>query len=544
MRLSSDRIPKYSVLIILLLSLSFTSSCSFRSSLLGPFAGPGPSVAPGSTLIRDWLAITDHRDVARRQVASDFAETRLRPATTVTGKKEMNLADCRALALANNMEIRAARLTEITHASTARGQFKRILPKIVYTGDYSYRDNPSYGYSNILGLSEQSPILNPWWPKSSFGDHTADGSSEKWTQGGGVGSWSRGREQTTSRNAIEMSWSPTEAAQNYYLSRNTGNQKMGAHYQRVRKAQEIIGALDQAYFRLLALQEAIPQAMTLVSVSSGITRRHEALQRQGLVSSEQYYGSRDREVRARLALSQLQNDLGRQRNILARAMGISPDYSVDGGFSVVGKLERQPGNGAPTEADLWDMERLGVQYRPEIYQATLEYLTASNEVKRTIMRYCPEITGFWRYTKDDDKFSYNNDYKEIGVRARVDLLNWFGNISDVLAARFKRESGETAIGALVSITVSQVRDAALKYFDDRDRAISAAESLRNAEGTLETARRQESKGALTQVAVEQARSEVLSKRIELQKGIGEAYASLAQLDSVMATNYNEPQPQD
>lgn len=523
----------YPFLALLLACALLNSSCTVMSGLLGPFSGPRPSASPGSTMIRDWLAITDHRDVARTTAATEFAEARLRPATTVTGRKEMTLADCRAVALANNLELRAARLTEMTYAATARGQFKRILPKIVYTGDYSYRDNPSFGYSNVLGLDEVGPQMrlppNPHNP---------------WDTGEGVGSWSRGREQTVSRNAIELNWSPTEAAQNYYLSKNTGNQKMGAHYQRVRKAQEMIGALDQAFYRLLALQESLQPARDLVSVAAGVTRLHDTMLRDGLVSSEQYYASRDKETKARLGLSQIQNDLFRQRNILARAMGISPDFSADGGFCVVGKLEELPRNGSACEADLWEMERLGVQNRPEIYQAALDYVTATNEVKRTIIRYCPEVSGFWRYTKDDDKFIYNNDYKEIGVRARVDLLNWFSTISDVLAARVKRDGGQTAIGALVSVTVAQVREAAIKYFDERDRAVSAAESVRNAQGILETAQRQESRGAQTQLAVEQARAELLTKRVELSRARGEAYASLAQLDTVMATNYNEPLPRD
>jgi len=466
---------------------------------------------------------------ARKKAAVNFEAVRIRPSTTITSKHYLTLADCRAVALANNQEIRAARLSEEGYDATSVAQLRRILPKIVYTGDYAYRDNPMYGFSNILGLDEQEPIYNGLRPP--FGP---------WVTGGGVGSWAKGREQTTARNALEMNWSPNDAVQFYYMSRNAQNQKLSAHYQRVRKTQDIFGALDQAYFRLLALQECVKPAASLANIFAGITKRLERLQRQGLVAMEQYYAARDRESRAHLLLSQIQHDIERQRNTLSRAMGISPDRSTDGGFYVQGQLELIPSEQCLSESELWDLERTSLMNRPELYQATLDYLSASNDVKRTMMRYCPEIRGFWRYTKEDDKFIYNNDYREVGVRARVDLIECFANIKDVRAAKRKRASSDRVIAGLVASTVAQVRDAALKFLDERDKALSARESLRSAEGTLLTLQRQESKGALAVITVEQAKAEVMQKKIDLIRAIGESRAALANLDAAMAINYTEP----
>jgi hypothetical protein len=89
---------------------------------------------------------------------------------------------------------------------------------------------------------------------------------------------------------------------------------------------------------------------------------------------------------------------------------------------------------------------------------------------------------------------------------------------------------------------SEIRQAALNYFDAVVKVKSAKEAFKNALMSLETARIQESKGAQTSAAVKESSADALQKRIEKIIALGEAHASLAGLESVMAVNYTETPP--
>jgi outer membrane protein TolC len=71
---------------------------------------------------------------------------------------------------------------------------------------------------------------------------------------------------------------------------------------------------------------------------------------------------------------------------------------------------------------------------------------------------------------------------------------------------------------------------------------SASESLLNARQFLQMAVRKEGAGDLNRLAVEEARANMLEKKIEESRSLGEANAALAELYAAMATNYQEPLP--
>ena len=98
--------------------------------------------------------------------------------------------------------------------------------------------------------------------------------------------------------------------------------------------------------------------------------------------------------------AKLRNELEKQRNILASAMGLSPDYCVDGGFYVVGSLTRPVMNMA-----LCDLEMQAMRSRPEAFESGLTHLNSTNDLKRAIIKYLPKATTFWRVTRDKDRIS-------------------------------------------------------------------------------------------------------------------------------------------
>jgi len=175
----------------------------------------------------------DHVNLAQSVAASTVLNHRIRPSTTLTGKKVLTREDCRGLALSNSLEIEQARIEEISQQAVEYSNRTKLLPHLLLSGELGERDNEPFSYSEILGQEGAAP--------------------EPGSRGTGVNQFATGRERTTWRYVLESRWSPTDAALAYYLSKSSYNDKQKQHYLRVRIAQKLIGIVDSSFVRLLAL---------------------------------------------------------------------------------------------------------------------------------------------------------------------------------------------------------------------------------------------------------------------------------------------------
>lgn len=458
----------------------------------------------------------DHVVFTRANAAVALEQGRIAPASAMTGKKEFELEECRALALRNNLDLQVARLDEIIKNSISSSNRTKVLPHLVYSAELSDRDNTLYSYSDPMGFEGQAP--------------EAGG-------GTGVNNWATSHERGTWRFSYECRWSPTDAALAFYMNRSGINDALKAHYQRVRVAQKLIGVVDAAYFRLLMLEESLPLADRLVGSCSRVAENTERLLESKLKPIEDYHRARQRLIKARSIRDSIRNEMERERNTLASAMGLSPGLGSDCGISVVGKLS------APVfQADICLLEMQAVSGRPEAYQAGLNQLNSANDLRRAIIKYFPKLTGFWRQTHDKDKYLRNKDWRDVGMYIYFDILDWLVNrdeakAADAMVAKTNRELGAVALGI-----TSQVRIAALKYIDAMDKLRSAEESLLSSNKVLQISEQRLVRDSASELAVEEARSNVLQDKIERIRSVGEANASLADLHMALGTNYKEPLP--
>jgi len=445
---------------------------------------------------------------------------RVRPVTTVLGKRALSLPDCRALALRDNLEFQAARLDELSKRAVEFSNRTKLLPHFIFSGDLAERDNQSFSYSDPMGSEGNAP-------GPSVGAVA------------GVNSWSMSNERGSWRYVLEGRWSPTDAALAHYLTCSAVNDTLKSHHKRVRVAQKLLGVVDAAFFRLLGLQQCLPMAKRLLAVRSAIADRREKLLKKGLKTMEDYHKARKQLVVARRLVASLRNEMERQRNVLASAMAVSPEYCVDGGFYVEGVLQEPCYN-----AGMCDMEMEAVRNRPEAYQAGLNHLNSINDFKRTIVKYFPSITGYWRSTRENDKYILNKDWNDVGLMVYFDVVDWLSNMGDSKAvkrivAKTQKEIGSVALGIS-----SQVRLAALKYFDSRDELSSTKTSLSSTRRLLQVAEERYSLHALDEIALDSAKADVLQERIKRIRAVGQAQATLAELFSTMGTNYGEPTPRN
>ena len=256
-----------------------------------------------------------------------------------------------------------------------------------------------------------------------------------------------------------------------------------------------------------------------------------------IVRVEHYERAEQRADEARRLLARVRNEMERQWNILASAMGICPDNCIDAGYSVAGKM-CSPSFGG----ELCNLELIAIKNRPEAYQAGLDHLSSVNEIKRTIVRYLPRVEGFWRYTRDKDRYLYNKDWKEVGVLVQVDLLDWLSGATESNAAKATADKTYKELGAVALALTSQVRVAGLAYNDALDELRSRDSSLAGSRKVLDVARIRASGDDLSQLELEEAEATVLQQKIQRLRALGEANAALAELQGALGTNYNEPIP--
>ncbi len=394
------------------------SSCN--SALLKPFRGVDPL------------------EFTRANSAMTLVNHRVRPVTTLIGKRSLTLEDCRALALSNNLELQAAHLEELSRRAIHYSNRTRILPHFLFTGDLSDRSALRYSYSDVLGQEGLPPRLGG--PANT-----------------GVTSFSTGHERSTWTYALETRWSPTDAALAYYVTKSSMNDRMKAHFHKARVAQKLVELIDSTYFRLIGLQDCLPLVERLLALRNDVRYKTGQLLAKKLARIEDYHRAEEKALRADQMLSKLRNEIENRRNMLASAMSLSPDYGVDGGFIVAGALTKPQ-----YTADMGEMEMTGVQRRPEAYDAGLKHFNSINDVRRTVVKYFPKVTGFWRYGRDKDKFLYDKDWKEVGISIYFDLVEWWANVDESTAARVTSDQTEREMGAIALSIAGQVRTAGSK----------------------------------------------------------------------------------
>ncbi|MDQ7785241.1 MAG: TolC family protein, partial [Desulfomonilaceae bacterium] len=208
-------------------------------------------------ILWDRGAADDSLYLSVTKAANESLSTRVSPVAS-GGARSLTLADCRRTALANNLELQLARVEELTRSAIRDGNRKKMLPHLMFAGELGERDNLGFSYSDVIGQEGAAPGTG------------GAGST-------GVTNFSVAHERSTWRYNLELRWSPSDAALAYYLFKSGGNDSRRAHFQKVRVAQQLIGNVESAFFRLLALQKLLPLAVRLKSLRNTALKDTEHL---------------------------------------------------------------------------------------------------------------------------------------------------------------------------------------------------------------------------------------------------------------------------
>jgi hypothetical protein len=165
------------------------------------------------------------------------------------------------------------------------------------------------------------------------------------------------------------------------------------------------------------------------------------------------------------------------------------------------------------------------------------------ELRRLCVRYLPRVEGFWGYYRDENKFQFDKDWKDVGVRVTADLLDILGNVfeRDSAKAKFFKTDREKAVISLG--IMSQVRQRALDVASaaEKHRALAAVEDemreRARVAGEVQEIKERGASEKIDRIAKQRAVSDQLQAEVDRLRAAGEVHAALAALETAAGVNY-------
>jgi len=191
------------------------------------------------------------------------------------------------------------------------------------------------------------------------------------------------------------------------------------------------------------------------------------------------------------------------------------------------------------KASICDLEMQALRNRAEAFDAGLTHINSTNELKKTMIKSLPKVSVFWKYTRDQNKYLYRKDWKDIGAHVYFDLMKWFENRSETKAARAEAAAAHAKMGVVALGIASQVRVAALDYSDAMAKLKSAEASLESTEQVWRAMKQKTPQDEPDKIALDEARATILQGILDRNEALGEVNATLAELQGAMGTNYIE-----
>jgi len=456
-------------------------------------------------------------NVRQQNAAMVLTMYRAKPLTVANhGKTDLGVHDCIRLALENSLDLQTAIWEEQVKGQIAAASRMRMYPRMEAGFLLSQRDRPLFSRSDVIDQEGAYEVVGP-------GPLT------------GVTNFSTGRERFQRTWQAQALWSPMDAMMARYLSHVKHNEVAYSAYQRVRVAQQLIGTVTGAFYRLLALVEALPKVEALESHRRSIVRDLGSLSKSQLVSSEEFLTAQSQLAEAQNQTAEVRLNIGRQKELLAVAMNVSPD-SI---FKLIGQLMPLPDYFLEPSK----LEAAALVNRPEAYQADLTHVSSIADQKRLLVKFFPRVEGFIGYFRDENKFLLNKNWIDGGMRVTWDLMDFTANLLEHDAAKsriFKtdRERAVISLGILsqVRLKTLEALKAVEKARKTSELRTQAQEALRIA-SDVEEAKDRRAATRLMRIAREKALCGLLQTEIDRLMALGEVHASAADVDAAVGTNY-------
>ena len=409
----------------------------------------------------------------------------------------ISLDEAIARALKYNLDRRVKLMEEALAVGVKDVTKMSMLPKLTASAGYVTRNNDSGATSQSLLTGEQS--LEP----------------------------STSQERDRSTSDLSLAWNLLDFGVSYASTQQAKNNIEVAKQRKRKTVQNIIQDVRYAYWRAVAAQELLEPLDALI---------HEV--QNGLHQSDVLTAIRSKEGELRYQRSLLEqlNQLSKLREKLVLAytelaalMNLRPGTA----FSLAVKPQMALG---PVSVDMAQLEDRALKQRPELLEEDYKLANSKLEARKAMLRLLPGVELNIGAHYDSNKYLFNNDWSDTGLRLSWNLLNLFSASAIRHHADQQLALDNVRRQALTLAVLTQVHLAVGRYNAARD-SYQIAAQLGDVSEDLSSLYQAGGKGAARKNMLEiiREKAEAFSARMsrhiayaEMQNALASIYASVGE----------------
>jgi len=302
-------------------------------------------------------------------------------------EQPLTIEEAMARALKHNLDRRSRLMEE----ALARRQFDAstfdMLPKLLATAGYSWRNNDK--------ISDSLP------------------------QGGGArvpGAISQDRDHSLA--GLEFSWSLLDYSLGYYGARQQGDRMFVAAERRRKAMHLLMQDVRTVYWRAAAAQqlsEPVRKTIEMAEEALADSRTAEAQRLRNPVDTLRYQRQLLENMRLLEAIGQ---ELSSAQVELTQLVNAPAGERI-----VLADLEGGVPSSAPLEIPVGTLEWVTLANNADLREAHYNSRIARDEVRRTMSRLFPNVSVNWALRYDSDSYLVNKGWQDAGVQLSYNLFN-------------------------------------------------------------------------------------------------------------------------
>ena len=331
-----------------------------------------------------------------------------------------------ARALKYNLDYRLKVMETALSRSLYDASTYEMLPRLVAGAGYSSRNNDSGGTS--IGIEDRQVSLRP----------------------------STSQERDHSMANLSFSWNALDFGVSYLRAQQKADQVLMADERRRKVIQNVLQDVRNSYWRALGAQKLLGRVDGLLERVNKALERSVEVEKQGLMPQAQILGYQRALLDAVNTLTLRRQDLELARAELRALMSLEPGVNFTLAEQAEVQLPLPPVN---MEA----LERLALEKRPEIMEEWYRKRVTENDIKAAKILLWPNVSfdAGWQY--DSNKYNYNSNWVDTGVRVSWDLLKLAQYPALGRAQQAQNETDDMRRLALSMAVLTQVRVGVQRY---------------------------------------------------------------------------------
>ncbi len=403
------------------------------------------------------------------------------------GERPMTLEDCIQYALANNLEMRIARLNEEIQDKESLVAKLQMLPSLKADASWQRRD-----------VLRKSDVYN-WLIDEDQEDFTVSELKEN------------------SRANLVLTWNILDTMMAYVRSSASEMQEEVLRQQRIRQSQQLALDITRAYWNAAAVEDALDYVHV---VEASLKRVKQNMDQSVQRGSLDRMASADAELRLKeleMTIRQLQSNLSRERLQLAQLMGLNQNVQ----FTLARPPIKPIIAALPhtKELNIDRLEEYALLHRPELYVSDMQVLIQKEEAKNKILSMFPGLSLFAGVHYESNRLLLSQNWHTVGAGLGWELLD--------LPARYVAYKGQKKAIAMAEAqrmmstvgVITQVHIALLDYAIKVDRFRLLDETYALAADLYGMAEQKNRAGRLPELAVTQRQLEEMASKLRRDEAV-------------------------